>query len=149
MKKGFTLIELLIALTMSGMIFIAVSSLLVTLLNSNTKSRRQEVFEQAKNDIFVELTNSVRWGEVVNYDGVELAVDEIVYKLDGSSILKNGEAFTSSGVEITRFEVTDRSGVDGLTSFFIEIGMRDRNFNINQDTLTLVVSQRRTEGVEL
>jgi prepilin-type N-terminal cleavage/methylation domain-containing protein len=149
MKKGFSLIELLIAMTMSGMIFITVSSLLVTLLNSNTKNRRQEVFEQTKNDLFVELSNSIRWGDEISSTMDSLVVDGITYRLESGAVTRNGEAITPTAVEVTQFQIVPRSAATGFESFEINVVLKDKNFNLNTDKLDMVVSQRKTSGGNL
>ena len=149
MKKAFTLIELVIALGMSAIVFVVVSSLVVMILSTNTKARRQEVFEQTKNDLVVELINNVRWGKQVdvtdNGETDTLTVDSVVYRLEDGRVTKNGEPISPQSVEITSFDIGDYSAQDGLAGLEIKLGMRDRSFSLLTDTLEVAVAQRRTQ----
>jgi len=144
MRKGFSLIEILIAMSLSGMVFILVSSMMVLLLTSNSKSQRQESFEQVKNNVLVELSNAVRWSDVVTFTTNSLTADSKVYELSGGAIVKNGENITPDDIEVTKFEIKNYSGVAGWASLEVAIEMKNRNYPLAQDKLRLVVSQRKT-----
>jgi len=66
MKKGLTLIELLVTLGVSGLVFVVVGSIIGILFTTSTRDKRLEVFEQVKNDVAAELSNTLRWGQVVD-----------------------------------------------------------------------------------
>lgn len=159
MKKGFTLIELLIALLLASIIFIVVFSLLITVANSNMKSKSQEAFEQTKNDLAVEISNVVRWGKTFSCNhcscdptstqNAELTVDGNQYKVNGGAIEKNGARLTPAGVKITKLFVCDNSaartfnGTEWLSpypSYQVTIDMQS---NLLHDTLTFIVSNRK------
>lgn len=144
MRKGFSLIEIMIAVSLSGMVFILVSSMMVLLLTSNSKSQRQESFEQVKNNILVEISNAVRWSEVVTFSPNRITTDTNVYELSAGAIVKNGEKITPDDIEITKFEIKNYSGVTGWASLEVAMEMRNRNYPLAQDKLRLVVSQRKT-----
>lgn len=155
MKKGFTLMELLLALGMSALIFVVVSSLMVTILTTNTKSRRAEVFEQTKNDLVVEFINRVRWAETVSVEDLETAdvvlADADKYLISDGRLFRNDEAITPENIEITRFEVVDKSNIENRAGLDIRVSFRDRNFILLEDILNIQVAQRvkGSEGVSL
>ena len=144
-RLGFTLVELLIAMGMAAFIFVTVSSFLVTLLSSNTKSRRQEAFEQVKNDLAAEFSNSIRWAGTITTTINDMTVDDTHYELVGGRIVRNSEAITPENVEVIEFTVADLSATASLASLRIEVLMRDANYGLTQDRLTLTVSQRQTK----
>lgn len=163
-RQGLTLVELLIAMTLASFVFLLVSTLLITVVNTNLKSKRQENFEQVKNDLLMEISNQVRWANLVGVAEVtnELVIcnkedltvcdpgitnsEEIRYRfntVDGS-VEKNGEAITPNNVVITMFKIKSLSGIPGFASLKIDVEMRDRSITTNTDTLNIVVSQRKT-----
>lgn len=145
MKKGFTLVELLIAMAMSSLIFVVVSSLLVTLLTGNVKSRRQEVFEQVKNDVTGELSGTVRWASKVKALERRLEVDDtIVYSVQGGRLVKNGSPLTPDNIRVSDFTVTSLSRTEEYASVRVEVDMEDVNFPLASDRLVVSVSQRKT-----
>lgn len=143
-RRGFTLIELLIAMGMSAIIFVTVSSLLVTLLGTNTKSRRQEIFEQVKASLAADLSTRVRWGQEVNVAGGRLTVDGTVYEEAGGRLLRSGEPITPSTVRLSNLVITNLSGSDDIASLVIEADLEDTGFNLANDKFSIAVSQRRT-----
>jgi prepilin-type N-terminal cleavage/methylation domain-containing protein len=150
MKKAFTLIELLIALGLSSMVFMLVSTLLVTVLNSNTRDSRRDVFEQTKNDITVGVSNEVRWAEKISYtpgNQGELDINDgqIVYKLDTNGILtKNGTAIIPETIKVTKFTVENLSNNSDTVSLNINVEMENRKLPSSKDRVKIVVSQRQT-----
>lgn len=144
MKKGFSLIELIVALGVSSIVMLTVISLMLTFMSSNTKSKRQEMFEQTKNDLQLELSNAVRWAKVVQINPENIVTDGKSYTLSGGQIYKDGEALTPTGVEVTRFDINNYSNDIDLVSVEIRIEMRDRSFVTARDGLRVVVSQRKT-----
>lgn len=149
MKKGFTLIEVLMALGLSSLVFVLVSSLLVTLLTSNSKNRRQEVFEQVKNDLFVELSGAVKWGEEVEVGGTEgareLTVDGVVYRVEGERLTRGGEPLTPGGVVVKSWEINEYGARPDYAGLEITVEMEDRSFSLAKDQLRVVAAQRKTE----
>lgn len=152
MKKAFTLIELLIAMGMSSMIFMLVSTILVSTLNSNTRDIRQELFEQTKNDISINLSNDVRWAEKTAYSAGDPAVltlndGAVVYNVVGGRLQKNGQAITPSSVVITKFTIENYTNVSSptqLASYQIVIEMEHIKISTAKDQMRIVVSQRKT-----
>lgn len=155
MKKGFTLMELLLALGMSALIFVVVSSLMVTILSSNTKSKRNEVFEQIKNDLVVEFINRVRWAQVVsaedNASSDVITADADRYMLNNGILLRNNEPITPENIEVTRFDVVNKSNIENKAGLEITVSFRDRNFVLLEDVLNIQVAQRvrSSTGVSL
>ena len=143
-RQGFTLIELLVGIGMSAIIFVVVGSLLVSILTTNSKGRRQEAFEQVKNDVLGELSNAVRWADEVSLSGGQLVVDEVVYEETTGRIVKNGQPLTPAGVRVENFEVRQLSAATDLASVRITADLEDANLAAARDRLTIVVSQRRT-----
>jgi prepilin-type N-terminal cleavage/methylation domain-containing protein len=145
MKRGFTLLELTVAISLSSIIFMVVGGLLAFAIDRNSKNQRQELFEQVKNDLAADLTNSVRWSKNVEADSGHINVDGTVYMLRDGKIFKNGQSLVPEGVVVAEWEVVDRTRKPGLVSLEIRIKMHNKAFSVAEDTLRLVVSQRRTE----
>jgi len=144
-KKGVTLIELLIAVSMASVVFMIVGSLLATFVTQNTRSYRQEMFEQVKNDLSMELANAIKWGQEVTISGNVILVDGVEYKQETGRILKNGQSLMLDNVSIKRFEVINRSTNPEIVGADITIELEDKNYPIASDVMHLVVSQRLTE----
>ncbi len=145
MKKGFTLIELLLAVSLSGVIFVVVSSLLMFVVTSDLKNKRQEAFEQVKNDMQIELSNAVRWGKEISYSAGELVIDGVTYRLLDGRMYKNADPITSAGVTIKSFGINNFSNDLRYVSLSIDLEMEDRSYALSNDVLTIVVSQRKTQ----
>lgn len=148
MKKAFTLLEILIALALSSMIFLLVSSLLVTMLTTNTKNSRKEVFEQTKNDISVSLSNDIRWAEKVSFtpnDPATININDnsVVYEVKNNALVKNSEPITPDNIKIVSFTVENRSNDANLGSYNINIEMEHAQLSTTKDRLKIVVSQRK------
>lgn len=144
-KQGLTLVELLISMALASVIFMIVGSMLAMFVTQNTKSQRQEIFEQTKNDLTQELSNNVRWGKEISLGSDYLIVDGNEYRVENGYFQKNGENFSSDKLEITHFEVFDRSTTVELVGAEVMIEMRDRNYPLASDVVRIVVSQRVTE----
>ncbi len=146
-NNGFTLIELLIGITVSALIFLTAGSMISLLFRTDVKTQRIEDLEQTKNDLLVQLSNSVRWAEVVTFtagDAGQLTADTDTYSLSEGRILKTGEAITPSNVNVTKFRVSNFSGDPDLKSIEIQINMESANTATSKDSLNIVVSQRKT-----
>jgi prepilin-type N-terminal cleavage/methylation domain-containing protein len=149
-RGGFTLIELLIGVTLSGMIFLAVTSLITVLLTSNTRSKQLDELEQAKNDVMQELSNTTRWGGVItitdNVDQDIVSIGQIgsekTYQIQSGALVKDGARLTSDQITVTRFNVEDRSATNALKSLEIEIEMENKRFTAIKDSFRIVVSER-------
>lgn len=163
---GFTLIEILVSFALSAVVFVVVSTILATLFLSNTKGKKQEKFEQVKNDLFVELTNSIRWGKNVIIDESGKTITVIndtatdTYSYNGTSLLKNGKTLGSKDVDVYSFTVTEfftvpvdpsilppdpQAGHSPNPGVKMQIGLRDKSDGVTTDALDLFVAHRRTE----
>lgn len=151
MKKGITLIEILISLGLSSVVFLIVSTLIVTILNSNLKSQRQELFEQTKNDILIEMSNKVRWAEnveIIPGDLGELIINdgESTYSVSpGGVLLKNGVPMVTDEIVVTRFTVENFSNSMDMASVQVSLEMENAAFPAAKDSMRFVVSQRKTD----
>lgn len=145
MQKGFSLLELIIAIGLASVVFIIVGSVLAVFVTQNTKNARQEMFEQAKNNVAVELANSVRWGQIVDHSLGTLTVDGVVYQVADGRLTKNTENILPENVAVTRFEVADYSARAGIAGLSISIEFEDRSYPVARDAMHLVVSQRVTD----
>jgi len=146
--RGFTLIEILLGVAISVLIFITAGSVMVTLYNSSTRTKQSQSLEQTKNDLQLEFLNNVRWGEEIESNLNSLRVDETVYELVDGRINKNGEAITSSEVEVRDFSVVDYSTSDGVASLEISIELVNKRLPSVSERLRVVVSQRQMEITE-
>lgn len=144
MKKGLTLIELLVSMGLAAIVFAVVSSLLVTIFTSSSKNRRQEVFEQTKNDLARELSGAVKWADSVSYSGSRLNAGEITYELRDGRIWKGVDAMTPTTMVVTDFAISDLSATAGYASLEMVIKMEMSENSLIKDGLRLVVSQRKT-----
>lgn len=146
MKKGLTLIEVLVSLGISSIVFLMVSSLLVTFYTTDTRSKQVELFERTKNDVVLLISNSVRWATEVGVDGGVLRVDDDTFYLDQGRLYKNDEPITSEGVRVVRFEIQDYSGFPGFPSVEIKISVQDAENALRTDEVRLVVSMRKSSA---
>lgn len=105
-KKGFTLIELLIAVSVSSFLFVLVSSILISLFRSDTKSKQGQTLEQTVNDIRRDLTNNVRWSDVISYDSDSIKINDIIYGLNGGRFVKGDTPLSHKDIEVSNFKVT-------------------------------------------
>lgn len=144
-RKGLTLIELLIAISMASVVFIIVGSILAAFVTQNSKSQRQEMFEQAKNDLSQELSNNIRWGSEIVLSENMITVDGNEYKLENGYLQKNGQNLLTDRIRIKSFLAVDRSVKDQIVGADITIDMEDRNYPLASDVMHLVISQRVME----
>ncbi len=148
MRKGTTLIEILVSLGLASIVFLIVSSLMVTFYTSDTRSKQMEMFERTKNDTILLLSNSIRWASSVEMNGESLIVDESVYSMRADGRLyKDEEPFTPQGIKVTRFEVQDFSANVDYPSLQIDVSLEDSNNALRTDTIKIVTSVRKTTSL--
>lgn len=154
-SAGFTLIELLIGIAISGLIFVAIGSLMLVLLTSNTRTKQLDELEQAKNDLLQNISNTVRWGGKINYidmgdsDILEVgtAPTLVSFNLNNGVLERNGQPLNSTKIKITGFNIDDFSipTSANLKSLQITLTMEYQNFTSVKDILRIVVSERISE----
>lgn len=143
-KRAFTLIEIMVAMGLASFVFLITSSLMVTLVNSNNKSKSIEAMEQVKTNLFLELTNSIRWAKTVSLDANRITIDgPVVYSMQNGMIMRNTESITPSTVRVTGFEVTQYSSMPLYPSYQVVITLEDARFGLVHERLELVVSNRK------
>jgi len=149
--KGFTLVELMVAISISGIIFLAVSAIIGTLFSSSARVTQIDTLAQLKDDISKDISTSVRWASsvVVSPGNDELTLtstqgDTTVYRLVDNELLKNDIRLHPADHEVTAFSVHDY-GAGKKASLEIEIALRSKKFTARSDTITVVISQRQTE----
>lgn len=145
MKKAFTMIELLVAMGIASLVFLLVSTLLITMINSNSKSKNQEAFEQTKIDVGMEITNAVRWGKSVSVANNQIVVDGRTYSMDGGRVYKNENPISPQDVVVSNWRVKDLSTKTGLVSLVLTADLSRMDDIFSKDTLRIVVSQRQLE----
>lgn len=139
--------EVLLSLGMASVVFLIVSSLMVTFYTSDTRSKQLEMFERSKNDVTLLVSNSVRWATLVQIDGSNLIIDENIFSLKNGRLYKNEEAFTPEGIRITEFAVENFSGDLNFPSLQIQITQEDRNNSLRTDKFSFVTSVRKTSSL--
>ncbi|QQS39036.1 hypothetical protein IPM62_00240 [Candidatus Woesebacteria bacterium] len=108
--EGITLIEVLIGVVVSTAIFIVASNLIVSLFGISTKQKKLETLEQSKNDVQLEIGNSVKWAnENVTFTGGVLGVDAVQYRVIDGRLYKGDDPLTSKDVIVENFQVTKYS----------------------------------------
>lgn len=145
MKKAFTMIELLVAMGIASLVFLLVSTLLITMINSNSKSKNQEAFEQTKIDVGMEITNAVRWGKSVSVANDQILVDGKTYSMDGGRVYKNENPLSPQDVVVSNWRVRDLSTKPGLVSLVLSADLSRMDDVFSKDTLRIVISQRQLE----
>lgn len=145
-KNGFTLIELIVAIAISGLILVAMSSLMFALFSSNKRVTQLDTLEQAKNDLQGELSNSVRWAKAITFTTDELNVDNgitnNIFRFQGGKLYKNGISLVSNDVKVTSFDIKNLSTDLAYKSLVISIDLEHAKFNAVKDSLRVVASQR-------
>ncbi|MFC1649382.1 PA14 domain-containing protein [Patescibacteria group bacterium] len=137
-RSGFTLVELLLAVVISASLFVLVSSVLVNLFRSDTKSKQSQTIEQTKNDIKTELTNRVRWADNIAYDISRLEVDGDVYRIIDERFTKNGIPLSHKNIIVSNFQVVKHtptvdadeteSGYGLIGIYYDDIAFSERKF---------------------
>jgi type II secretory pathway pseudopilin PulG len=147
LSGGFTLIELLLGITLTVLIFLSASSLMALLFRSDLKTKHIEEIQQAKNDLQIEFTNTIRWGQNISFTGsnqARLKVDDKTYTIEGGRIVRNNDPITPNNVTVTKFRVDDYSNDPKLKSLEIIVDFESKSSNSVKDSMRLVVSQRKT-----
>lgn len=140
--------EILLSLGLASVVFLIVSSLMVTFYTSDSRSKQLETFERTKNDITLLLSNSIRWAESVEINGGDLVIDENVFSLHADGRLyKNSDPITSEGIKVTKFEVQNYSGDIAYPSLQIDVGLEDVNNALRTDVIKIVTSVRVTDSL--
>ncbi len=142
-RPAFTLVELILGVAVSSIIFIAATSAYVFLLKTSSKLNQSQALEQAKNDLFQELSNAIRWapkGTIKNC----LEINDIKYKHQSKSLTKDGESLVPNSIEITDFSCTNHSTLPDYKSLQIFIALKDTTTS-RSDTLDFIVAQRQTD----
>jgi hypothetical protein len=144
-KKGITLIELLIGITLSAAIFVVATSLIASIFTTDTKGRNLQAIAQVKDNIQAELSESVRWGNVILVSPNELTVDSSIYNLRQGRIYKDNNPLTPESVEIKSFTINDLSANSQYKSLQINVELAYKATVDQTDSFAVVVSQRRTQ----
>lgn len=137
--------ELLIGVTISILIFMAASSVIITMLFSNTKIKNIQSLEQVKNDVATSISTSIKWATTIDVAADSIVVDGVGYSLVDGRIVKGTAPITPSDVVVTSFEVKDRSATPDIVGVEISMDLHSRTRSSIHDTLLLAVSQRKTE----
>lgn len=151
-RAGLTLIELLVAMSISGVIFVAVSSFMVSLFVSNTRSKQLDTIAQTKDSIAKDLSTTIRWAKEVSVSPGEDELTAVMedgttytYTVDSDGMFtKNGTPIHDPSYTVGSFTVRNYSQ-NALASVEVNLAIRRKNFTALGDTLKLVVSQRQTE----
>ncbi len=141
-NSGFTLIEMMLGVVISAIIFLTIGSVVAVFYSSDAKTQRTQIFEQTKNDLAVEISNAVKWSDLIAISANSITADTTTYTLNNGRILKNGSALTSSDVIINSFDIENKSVLSSLKSLEINISMSSKRFSLLSDQFKLVVSQR-------
>lgn len=150
-KSGMTMIELLVGLALSGIIFIASSSLMVSLFSSNVRLKQQETLEQSKSDLIIELSDSIRWARDIIIDETNNRViitmrdgTNKTFVKNGNQFLKNGEPLTSTAITMTDFRIEEysKSSNNQLKSVLVTLAFENEQFNAVKDRLSFIATQR-------
>lgn len=147
-KKGISLIELLLAIALSAIIFVIASSIMMGVARSNLNSRRQENFEQVKNDVQNELVNSIKWAKEVTWTTNQITIDGKIIKLEGMKIFRDSDAITPDSVRITKMEIAELGPGDENVSLKVTIEMQNAQIATVKDSFVVVATKRSTEIVE-
>ncbi|MBI4058558.1 type II secretion system protein [Candidatus Gottesmanbacteria bacterium] len=150
-NQGMTLLDLIIGLAVMSIILVGTLIIAVDMLESVNRSSQFSEIEHAKNIIFTDLSNLVRWGGTVSLPSpppLKLVVDATEYTLDTSlgygRLMKNNEAVTSSKIDVTAFTVSNYSVTPTYASLKIALSFKDRiNTQLPAETFTFAVSQRQ------
>lgn len=137
--------ELLIGVTISILIFMAASSVIITMLSSNTKIKNIQSLEQVKNDVAASISTSIKWATTIDITANSIVVDGVEYALVDGRVVKGEVPITPSDVVVTRFEIKDRSATPDIVGVEIGMDLHARSKSSIHDTLSLAVSQRKTE----
>jgi ABC-type Na+ efflux pump permease subunit len=143
------MIEFLVAIALTSIIFVVISSVIISTMQTSTKNKQSQILEQTKNDLAADLSNNIKWATRITVgagsDSFILTNDAtpIEYKLDAKSIVKDGSALTPTRISVTAFTVTRR-----LSSLEITVDMEDTQNTAIKDTLSLILSPRGKNVLE-
>lgn len=146
-KNGFSLIELLIAISLSGILFLGVSTLMISLFQSNTRVRQIDRLEQTKNDVAIELTNAIRWAKTVSFDTNALVLQTPnsttnTYKFENNKVFKNDSPITPPDVIVSNFVARNFGASPNLPLVQVSMDIADKQFPTITSHTQFVVSQR-------
>lgn len=142
---GFTLIELLIGITMSSMIFIVATNFAASLFTTDTKGKNEQTVQQVKLDLQAELSQSIRWGQVISFGENVLQIDQVLYRLDNGRLFRGSDPLTPQTVKVTKFVTRDLSNNPNYKSLEVTIAVEYQSTSTINDSFTIVSSQRRTQ----
>ena len=144
-RRGFTLVELVVVIGLSGLIFVVVSGLTVSLLTVGTKNRHQQTLEQARDDVTSDISNIVKWREgILAWDKNRLQVGDVVYEKSGDRFLKNGVSLLGENVVVTEMGIENYSALEDYPSLIVGLKIESRVLPQVKDEIKLVVSRRKT-----
>ncbi|HJZ05085.1 hypothetical protein A2634_04525 [Candidatus Amesbacteria bacterium RIFCSPHIGHO2_01_FULL_48_32] len=144
-RRGFTLVELVVVIGLSGLIFVVVSGLTVSLLTVGTKNRHQQTLEQARDDVTSDISNIVKWREgILAWDNNRLQVGDVVYEKSGDRFLKNGVSLLGENVVVTEMGIENYSALEDYPSLIVGLKIESRVLPQVKDEIKLVVSRRKT-----
>jgi hypothetical protein len=117
-------------------------------MTSSSRSKKQEVFDNVKNSLVMEISGAVRWGNEVTSDESSVTVDGKTYRLSGGRIWRNDAVLTPESVVVRKMKIDNYSGVSEFVSLVIYIELEDKYSSLVKDNLRIVVSQRKTSVEE-
>ena len=145
MKTGLTLVELVVAIGLSGMMFVLVAGLTVSLLTVGTKNRHQQALEQVRDDVSSDMSNVVKWQEgSITWDDNRLQIGGVIYEKNGDRLLKNGVSLLGENVSLTGMSVENYSLEADYPSLVVNLKIESRALPQVKDEIKLVVSRRKT-----
>ena len=137
--------ELVVVIGLSGLIFVVVSGLTVSLLTVGTKNRHQQTLEQARDDVTSDISNIVKWREgILAWDNNRLQVGDVVYEKSGDRFLKNGVSLLGENVVVTEMGIENYSALEDYPSLIVGLKIESRVLPQVKDEIKLVVSRRKT-----
>lgn len=138
-----TAIEMLVVLTISVVVFWVSANVVTSLFYSDNRNKQEQLLDQTKSQLELELGDKVRWAESVSYWEDGMKIDGVTYQLKEGRIKKGGEAITPGAVTIEFFKIGNLSKNESLVSLEIKVGMRHKTISSVHDSLRMVVSQRK------
>jgi prepilin-type N-terminal cleavage/methylation domain-containing protein len=146
-QSGFSLVELLVAVALSGVLFLGVSMLMISLFSSNTRVRQIDRIEQTKNDLAIELTNAIRWAKIVTFEtnAIILQPDSTTtntYSFSDNRLYKNNSPITPPDVIVDNFMAQNFGASPNLPLVEISMDIADKQFSTVNSHVRFVVSQR-------
>ncbi|MCB2355923.1 PilW family protein [Clostridium estertheticum] len=132
-KRGFTLIELIIVIALLGVVILMGFSVLsfgYKSFNSQTDTTdNQSNVRYAMSDISKEIRRADPTKRIVMADGIiNIDEDRVIYKLQGSTLLKNNKQFITGINELTPLIVVDK-----ITLKITSQAKRGREFTLTSE----------------